>query len=154
MCYEPFIPAEQHQTPIKMNNLQVLMQYEAITVEVHKELNFLKATWHKQPTSDVFRKYILEITDYALENGITIALFDVRQRGYMEFGDQNWSMKEIFPRLQGKVKKLAYLINLKNLQHMDTIRLKESIANSPLLTKEFQIELFLEHEEALKWLQE
>lgn len=110
------------------------------------------ATWLRQPTSPEFRKYITLITEYALAQHITTALFDVRQRAYMEFADQNWSLTEVFPLLEGKPRKLAYLTKLEGLDLMDTLRLQESLDTAAPRKKGLLIEHFLEQEQAMEWL--
>ncbi|RAU82621.1 hypothetical protein [Pontibacter arcticus] len=135
-----------------MLQLELIFHNDALTVEVDLAKKFIKGVWLRQPTSKEFRKYISLVTEYALAQNITLALYDIRQRSYMEYCDQNWTLKEIFPLFEDKFKKLAYLTSLESLDLMDTLRLQEAQYTAKYPNKTFQIEHFLEEEKALEWL--
>ncbi|RDC63599.1 hypothetical protein [Adhaeribacter pallidiroseus] len=78
-------------------NLTLVFSNEYIKLEVDQELRFLQTTWLRQPTSSQFREQLQQVVDYALANNINKALFNVRQRAYLEMADQNWLTREIVP---------------------------------------------------------
>lgn len=152
MLYLAFNALDASYRLITMLKLETIFHKEALLVQVDPDHKFLKAVWLKQPTSSEFRKYILLVTEYALARNIKFALFDIRRRSYMEYCDQNWTLKEIFPLFEGNFVKFAYLTKIEGLDLMDTLRLQEAQDNSPLQKTTFKIEHFLDEEQALTWL--
>lgn len=128
-------------------------QTEFVRIEVNQDLGFIQITWLQQPSSsDLFRKETLLVTEYALTHNVSRALFDVRNRNYLDMSDQNWLVRDILPRLKGRHFRLAYLVSLAGLEIMDTFHIHNSIRNNPEFKEDLEIDIFLDREEALKWL--
>jgi hypothetical protein len=134
--------------------LTTLYQTEFVTIEVNTALSFIQISWLQQPSSDLFRKETTLLTDYALSNNYSNALFDIRNRNYLDMADQNWLVGEIFPRLKGRHIRLAYLVSTAGLEIMDIFRVHDRVVNNPDLEKNLEIDIFLDKEDALKWLLE
>ncbi len=83
---------------------------------------------------------------------ITRALYDARERLYLEIGDQNWVMQEIIPLFKGDDLRLAYLVNPITLSAMDVYRVQDAITNHAKLKNCIQVETFLTKPEAQAWL--
>lgn len=123
-------------------------------IEVNPPLSFIQITWLQQPSSELFRKETKLLADFALSNDYTNALFDIRNRNYLDMGDQNWLVGEIFPMLKGRRIRLAYLVSTAGLEIMDIFRVHDRVINNPDLEKHLEIDIFLDKEDALKWLLE
>ncbi|WP_162427396.1 hypothetical protein [Pontibacter pudoricolor] len=79
-------------------------------------------------------------------------LFDVRKRNFINLSDQNWLLREIIPRFKGKKVRFAYVETVKGLEMMDTFRIQYAVKHLLLLEGKFELELFINPEEALQWL--
>jgi hypothetical protein len=128
-------------------------QTEFVRIEVNLGLGFIQTTWLQQPSSsDLFRKETRLVMEYALEHHVFRGLFDVRNRDYLDMSDQNWLVRDIFPRLKGRHIRLAYLVSMAGLEIMDTFHIHSTIAKNPEFNNDLELDIFLDREEALKWL--
>ena len=134
--------------------LTPLYQTEFVTIEINPALSFIQITWLQQPSSELFRKETKLLADFALSNNYSNALFDIRNRNYLDMGDQNRLVGEIFPLLKGRHIRLAYLVSTAGLEIMDIFRVHDRVINNPDLEKHLEIDIFLDKEDALKWLLE
>jgi hypothetical protein len=132
----------------------MLSQTDFVWFELNREADFIQFTWLQQPASDLFRQETKALVDYALHNNYCRALFDVRCRNYLDLGDQNWLVREIFPLLSDRHIRFAYLVSTVGLEIMDTFHIHDSVINNPELKRHLEIDIFLDKEDALKWLLE
>ena len=135
-----------------MENLELVYATDYFKVQVKKEVSYIELTWLQQPSSAIFRQEIERTTDYAIANNYTKALLDVRQRPYLELGDQTWLIREIMPRFIAGSLRFAYLVNPLTLETLDVFGIQDKIAQNPKLKKCIQIEVFLRKEDAQRWL--
>jgi hypothetical protein len=129
-----------------------LYQSEFVTIEFNQDLSYIQITWLQQPSSDLFRQETKRLADFALQNNYANALFDVRNRDYLDMGDQNWLVRDIFPLFKGRHIRLAYLVSPVGLEIMDTFKIHDMVIHNPELKWHIEIDIFLDKEDALKWL--
>jgi hypothetical protein len=127
-------------------------QTDFVTIENNQELSYIQITWLKQPDSALFRQETKMLADFALRHNYKFALIDVRRRDYLDKSDQNWLVREIFPLLKGRNIRLAYLVSPVGLEIMDTFHIHDRVLNNPELKRHIEIDIFLDKEDALKWL--
>jgi hypothetical protein len=137
-----------------MTDLEMQYCTEFLVVEFNMAQAYLRVTWLKQPTSQVFREQISKITSLALRKQLFRVLFDVRKRNFIDLSDQNWLLREIIPRFKGKQVRFAYVETVKGLEMMDTFRIQHAVKHTPLLEGKFDMELFINPDEACHWLLE
>jgi hypothetical protein len=133
-------------------DLEAVYQSKYIQVAINPEQDYLQATWLQQPTSESFREQIRLVVDLALARNIKKALFDVRQRAYLEIADQNWLVREIVPLFVGTNLRFAYVVSETTLEVMDTYRIQVAVENNPVLSEQVIIKMFLDPQEAQTWL--
>ena len=129
-------------------------QTEYVTVEVDPAWKFIQITWLQQPSSDLFRRETNWVVDYARQHGYHRALFDVRKRNYLDMGDQNWLVHEVFPAFRSYHIRLAYLVSTVGLEIMDTFKIHDQVIQNPALKQHLTIDIFLDREDALNWVLE
>jgi hypothetical protein len=129
-------------------------QTEFVKVEFNKDLSFIQITWLQQPSSDLFRKETMLVVDFAIRNNYSNALFDIQNRSYLDISDQNWLVREVFPLLKGRRIRLAYLVSTVGLEIMDVFHVHDLVINNSELKRHLEIDIFLDKEDALKWLLE
>jgi hypothetical protein len=123
-----------------------------VIIEYNQELSYIEITWLKQPDSALFRRETKRLTKFVLSHNYKFALIDVRKRDYLDISDQNWLVREIFPMLKGHNVRLAYLVSTVGLEIMDTFHIHDKVINNPELKRHIEIDIFLDKEDALKWL--
>ncbi|PSR52366.1 hypothetical protein AHMF7605_01920 [Adhaeribacter arboris] len=133
-------------------NLTLVYASDFIKIEADQEQGYLQTTWLQQPTSASFREQLRRVVDYALANHIDKALFDIRERAYLEVGDQNWLMREIVPLFKENNLRFAYLISQTTLAAMDVFRIQSAVETNEAGKKQMEMKTFLDKEEALNWL--
>lgn len=127
-------------------------QTEYVTVEEDPAWKFIQITWLQQPSSELFRRETAWLVDYARQHGYHRALFDVRKRNYLDMGDQNWLVREVFPEFKSYHIRLAYLVSSVGLEIMDTFKIHDQVIQNPLLKQHMAIDIFLDREDALNWV--
>jgi hypothetical protein len=132
--------------------LTTYYQTEFVSIEINPDLKYIQITWQQQPSSDLFRLETKRVADFAFENNYTRALFDVRNRDYVDIGDQNWIVRDAFPMFTDRSVRLAYLVSTVGLEIMDTFQIHDRVINNPELKGHIEIDIFLDKEDALKWL--
>jgi hypothetical protein len=137
-----------------MTDLEMQYCTELLVVECDRTQAYLRVTWLKQPTSQVFREQTSKITSLALRKQLFRILFDVRKRNFINLSDQNWLLREIVPKFAGMPVRFAYIETPKGLEMMDTFRIQQEVKRSPLLEGKFTLELFTNPDEACHWLLE
>ncbi len=147
-----YISWDESEGNVSMVDLQMQYCTEFLVVECDMTRAYLRVTWLKQPTSQVFREQISNITSLALRKQLFRVLFDVRKRNFINLSDQNWLLREIIPRFKGKKVRFAYVETVKGLEMMDTFRIQYAVKHLLLLEGKFELELFINPEEALQWL--
>lgn len=125
---------------------------EFVSIEVNNDLKYVQVTWHQQPSSALFRKETMRVVDLAMEQGYQKSLFDVRNRHYLDMGDQNWLVRDVFPMFDTHKIRLAYLVSTVGLEIMDTFKIHDQVIHNPELKKHIDIDIFLDREDALKWV--
>jgi hypothetical protein len=130
----------------------ILYQTDFVSIEYNKDLSYIQIAWLQQPSSDLFRQETQRLVDFALANNYTNALFDVRKRDYLDMSDQIWLVRDIFPLFKGRSIRLAYLVSIVGLEIMDTFQIHDLVINNPELKLHIEIDIFLDKEDALKWL--
>jgi hypothetical protein len=135
-----------------MNLVVPVYQTEFVTVEVDAARKFIHITWLQQPSSDLFRRETLWVVDFARQNDYQRALFDVRKRNYLDMGDQNWLMRDVFPKFSSYNIRVAYLVSNVGLEIMDTFKIHDRVIQNPELKQRMEIDIFLDREDALNWL--
>lgn len=138
--------------PLNMVPVTTYYQTDFVSIEYNQELSYIQITWLKQPDSALFRRETTRVADFALGNDYKFALFDVRKRDYLDISDQNWLVREVFPLFKGRNMRLAYLVSIAGLEIMDTFHIHDRVVNNPELKWHFEIDIFLDKEDALKWL--
>ncbi|QMU28034.1 hypothetical protein [Adhaeribacter radiodurans] len=133
-------------------NLTLVYSSEFIKIEADREQDYLLATWLQQPTSATFREQLQWVTDYALANHINKALFDIRERAYLEVVDQNWLMREIMPLFKENNLRFAYLISKTTLAAMDIFRIQAAVEANMPGKNQMELNTFLNKDEAINWL--
>lgn len=127
-------------------------QTDFVTIEVNPELLYVQITWLQQPSSALFRKETSWLVDFALQHGYQRSLFDVRKRDYLDMSDQNWLVREVFPKFHTRKIRLAYLVSMVGLEIMDTFKIHDQVIHNPELKQHIEIDIFLDREDALKWV--
>ena len=135
-----------------MVDLQETYATDYIKVELDKEKSYIEITWLQQHTSDIFRKELQALSEFVTLEHLTRCLYDVRERAYIEIGDQNWVMQHLIPLFKGESLRLAYLVNPITLAAMDVYRVQDAITTHDRLRNRVQVETFLTKEEAQIWL--
>jgi hypothetical protein len=134
-----------------MISLTCFYQTDFVSIELNKDLRYVQITWLQQPSSELFRSETKQLVDFALEHNYTNALFDVRHRDYLDIGDQNWLVREVFPLFKQTIR-LAYLVSTVGLEIMDTFKIHDLVINNTELKRHIEIDIFLDKEDALEWL--
>ncbi|MGV3505078.1 MAG: hypothetical protein ACO1O1_15320 [Adhaeribacter sp.] len=132
--------------------LDPVYQTEFVQVEVDPVKRFIQITWLQQPTSDLFRKETSWVVDFSRQHGYHRALFDVRNRHYLDMSDQNWLVREVFPKFRSFHIRLAYLVSTVGLEIMDTFKIHDHVIQNPALQQHLEIDIFLDREDALNWV--
>ncbi|MDQ4139781.1 MAG: hypothetical protein M3142_04585, partial [Bacteroidota bacterium] len=63
-----------------MLNLNLVYSNEFIRIEVNQNYGYLQTTWLQQPTSVCFREQLMRVVEVALNQNLSKALFDIRDR--------------------------------------------------------------------------
>jgi hypothetical protein len=129
-----------------------LYQTDFVSIEINKDLSFIQIAWLQQPSSELFRKETKRLVDFALANNYSNSLFDVRNRDYLDLSDQIWLVRDVFPLFKGRSIRLAYLVSIVGLEIMDTFQIHDLVINNPELQRHIEIDIFLDKEDALRWL--
>ena len=132
--------------------VEPVYQTDFVTIEVNPELQYIQITWLQQPSSALFRKETNWLVDFAQKHGYHRSLFDVRKRDYLDMSDQNWLVREIFPKFHTRKIRLAYLVSTVGLEIMDTFKIHDQVIHNPELKQHIEIDIFLDREDALKWV--
>jgi len=143
---------DYEKTGTYMLNFKRLYRNNSLEVTYNGPGKILQVRWLHQPESQAYREDLLHVTRLALEKGVGRILFDVRLRTFLDISDQNWVLREVMPLFGNRHVHFAYVVNIQNIELMDTYRLQKQVSLTPALQKKFTIELFLDLEEALQWL--
>jgi hypothetical protein len=135
-----------------MDNLDLINQSPLLKIEVNHTKEYIQITWLKQPQGEDFRQVVQAFTENILAGNINKVLYDVRKRDYLEIGDQNWLTNEIFPALSKKIVRFAYVISPLGLEMRDVLRIQDLLLESSVLEPPFDVDVFLDVEDAEKWL--
>lgn len=134
-------------------NLMPIYLDDNAKIEVNTALKYLQVTFLKHPSSAGFKKIKVMALNYALEQGLTMWLCDMRQVAYLHNDDQYWLVREIFAALHTKVKhEIAYVVNIDCLELRTTFRIHDIVESTPELHKLLKLEIFFETEIAQQWL--
>ena len=125
---------------------------EFITIKVNQGMRYVETTWLQQPSSQEFREQLRRVIDFALANNSNKALFDIRQRAYLEIADQNWLMRDIVPLFAQHNIRFAYVISETTLAALDVFRIQSILETNPADNRIFKMKTFLSKAEALTWL--
>jgi hypothetical protein len=135
-----------------MDILELINQSPLSKIEVNQTKKYIQITWIKQPQNEDFRKEVQVLTEYILAGNMNKVLYDVRERDYLEIGDQNWLTAEIFPVLSKHITRFAYVISPLGLEMRDVFRIHDLLQDSPVVEPSFEVDVFLDKEDAEKWL--
>jgi hypothetical protein len=132
--------------------LTCFYETDFVSIAINPDLQYVQITWLQQPTSALFRSETQRLVDLAMSSNYNRALFDVRNRDYLDISDQNWLVRDIFPLFKGPRIRLAYLVSTVGLEIMDTFKIHDRVINNPELKRHIEIDIFLDKEDALRWL--
>ncbi|SIT84400.1 hypothetical protein [Pontibacter indicus] len=126
---------------------------EYVVVEANPEKELIKLTWSQHTSGLPLRAALEEALQYAIHNGISRWLFDMRKLCYTTIADQSWTTHTFFPAFdQWKRHKLACLVPSDRLELLPENLIQEAIQNDFHLRDHFELELFTEIETAELWL--
>ncbi|AKQ45107.1 hypothetical protein TH63_04795 [Rufibacter radiotolerans] len=122
---------------------------EYIKVEIDEHVGYLYLEWLQKPNKEAFRRLFHYTVNLALEKGCSYWLSDARQIPYLDFGDQNWILREMAPLfLSSSIKKYARLTTKQGVGMLDIHRISSNLPGDA----EAQLENFTNKDAALDWL--
>lgn len=132
---------------------QTILSNLDVTLITEQENNFLQLTWHQQPTAQLFRETYLTLLQNTLDQNLTYWICDMRNMYFLEVGEQNWLVQDIFGALNKALTyKLAYVVSSEGLELMTSYRIIEMVKSNPALEATIKIETFFELPSAKRWL--
>jgi len=122
-------------------------------VEADIKQKYIQVTWLKHPKSEEFRDVHTNALSYAYENHLTAWLCDMRQVSYLEVGDQNWLVREIFSGFNPDMThEFAFVVSHLGLELMSSFRVHDLVRNDQELQKLIKTDIFLDIKSAQMWL--
>ncbi|WP_207431526.1 hypothetical protein [Sabulibacter ruber] len=133
--------------------LELLHQDDYLKIEVDQKVKYIYIEWFKAPPKQDFRDSFLKAANMCLEQKSEYWLSDARVIPYIDFGDQNWILREMTPLLmESPLRKYARVSSKESIGLLDIHRIYSTLSSRPDLEKRTQFETFTNKDTALEWL--
>ncbi|WP_210465711.1 MULTISPECIES: hypothetical protein [Rufibacter] len=132
---------------------ELIHQDDYLKVEVDERAKYIYVEWLQAPATEEFRKSFRLAGMISLDKKCEYWLSDARPIPFLDFGDQNWILREMKPLLRtSSLKKYARLSSMESINLLDIHRIYSSIAEDDKGEFKTQFESFTSKQAALDWL--
>jgi hypothetical protein len=128
---------------------ETLFKNEVVHIQLYAQASLLFAQWLRHPSSPEFRQHFRKIADLILEHNCRYWLSDSRAIHFLDYGDQNWFLREMQRLSSSSLLKIARLMTYESLTMLDTQRIIDRLEAD---SYPVQVKFFLDKESALDWL--
>lgn len=130
-----------------------ILQNEYATVAIDKESRLVEVKWLQHCENSTFREILTKVLHQANADAVIRWLCDMRELKYVLVADQNWLVKELLPSLNPSLShRFSYVVSRTNLELMSSLQIQDMVREDPRLSDRFELEVFLNKEEATDWL--
>lgn len=132
---------------------QQLYKDDSLKIEYNENLKYIFVEWQRHVDSQEFRNLFTKAAEIALDKGCLYWLSDARAIHFIDFSDQNWTIRVMGPLLsQSKLLKFARITNRESMALLDTHRVYTELERSVSFKIDTELQIFSDKEEAMEWL--
>ncbi|KAA3437062.1 hypothetical protein [Rufibacter hautae] len=132
---------------------ELVYQDDYLKVEVDERAKYIYVEWLQSPGNEEFRNSFRVAGMISLEKKCEYWLSDARPIPFLDFGDQNWILREMKPLLRtSSLKKYARLSSMESINLLDVDRIYSSLTEDAKGDLKTQFESFTNKQAALSWL--
>lgn len=126
---------------------------ECAKVEVNPAHKLIQVTWLQHTSGTPAREVLGVALEFALREGFSNWLHDMRKIDYIDLAGQSWTASEFFAAFDHKLHhRLAWVASPKNIDMIPDALIQEAIRQNPVLAETVEMRVFLDMETAEYWL--